>query len=295
MDELNFKLLPPPADLPTYSEESKAEISYFGRTNFRSSLFTSSEPFGIKRSDRGRHVYVIGKSGMGKTYLLDQLIRYDIMLGYGVAVCDPHGDLARSVLDFVPESRIDDVIYVDPHDLDRPVAFNPFDSVPLEYRQTVSQGLVEIFKKQFASTWTPRIEHLFRFASLAMLEYPDGTLYGFLQLLTDSHYRQKVLENVKDEVVKRFFSVEFAGFSQKYDQEAITPLTNRLGQFFADPLMRAIFSCKENRIDFDEIMNHGKILIINASKGSLGEENAALFASFFLTKIEQTAMARSTL
>ncbi len=293
LESLNFKLLPPPVNLPKYAKNQMAQASFFAQTNFAQGLYRYKDVFGIKREDRKRHMYIVGKSGMGKSKLLENLIRFDVSYGFGLAVIDPHGDLVKQILEFIPEKRLNDVVYVNPGDTECAISFNPFAQVPAEYRQIVAQGLVEIFKKQFASTWTPRIEHLFRFATLATLENPDGTLYGFLQLLTDPHYRQQAMKHVTDEVVKRFFTVEFAGFTQKYDQEAITPLTNRLGQFFADPLLRAVFSQKESKIDFEEIMNQKKILLINASKGTLGEENSALFATFFLTKINQTAMARS--
>ncbi len=293
--EVHFKLLPPPDTLPKFTGEADLGVTYFGSTNYQSGIYAQRYAFGIKRADRARHVYVIGKSGMGKTSLLEQLLRYDIVQGHGVAIIDPHGDLAQHLLEVVPAERLNDVVYVDPSDSEHPIAFNPFANVPVEFRQIVTQNLIEIFKKQFASTWTPRIEHLFRFTALATLEDPEGTLYGFLQLLTDSEYRQRVVAASTDAVVKRFFAIEFASFSQKYDQEAITPLTNRLGQFFADPLMRSIFSQKENKVNFDDIMNNGRIFILNAAKGTLGEDNCALFASFFLTRLSQTAMARTKL
>lgn len=292
-DQFPYKLLPPPENLPEYDAAHTADISYIGKVLYISGMYQSKEIFGIKRVDRNRHTYILGKSGMGKTCLIENLVRTDIEHGFGVAVIDPHGDLAQNILKCIPPNRISDVVYIDPSDLESPLAFNPFACVPREHHQQVSQGLVEIFKKQFASTWTPRIEHLFRFATLAMLEYNEGTLYGLLQLITDSQYRQQVLQNIQDDIVKRFFSVEFAGYTQKYDTEAITPLVNRLGHFFSDPLMRGIFMNPQNKIDVEHIMNTGKILIVNTSKGILGEENSALFGSFFLTKIEQAAMARS--
>lgn len=292
-DQFPFSLLSPPQDLPEYDESKEAEISYIGNTLYLSGMYQTNETFGINRADRNRHVYILGKSGQGKSFMMENLIRSDINYGYGVCVIDPHGDLAKSILLSIPDHRVGDVVYVNPADLEYPIAFNPFRNVPLEQRQQVARGLVEIFKKQFASTWTPRIEHLFRFATLAMIEYEEGTLYGLLQLITDAQYRQHVLPYITDDVTKRFFSVEFPTYSQKYDQEAITPLVNRLGQFFSDPLMRAIFTNPENKIDIADIMNQSKILVINMSKGILGEENSALFGSFFLTKIEQSAMARS--
>lgn len=292
-DELLFKLLPPPAALPRYADAALKTTSYFGHTNFVSGLYRSRTVFGMKRVDRRRHIYLIGKSGMGKTRLLEQLIRYDVAANEGIGLIDPHGDLALAVLDFVPTHRIQDVVYVDPSDAEYPIAFNPFASVPATQRQNVAQGLVEIFKKQFMSSWSPRMEHLFRFATLAILEHPEGTLYELMRLLTDAQARQKTVSFLTDDVVKRFFAVEFAGFSQKYDHEAITPLTNRLGQFFADPFLRAIFTQVENKIDVADIMNNGKILIVNTSKGLLGEDNSSLLGAFFLTKINQVAMARS--
>lgn len=292
-DQYPYTLLAPPEELPLYRTETTREISYIGNSLYISGMYETKKTFGIKRTDRNRHTYILGKSGMGKTSLIENLIRQDIQQGFGIAVIDPHGDLAHNILKCIPNERTNDVVYVDPSNLYYPLAFNPFANVPPAYRQQVAQGLVEIFKKQFSSTWTPRIEHLFRFATLAMLEYSEGTLYGLLQLITDAQYRQLVLQHITDDIIKRFFSVEFAGYSQKYDSEAITPLVNRLGHFFSDPLMRKIFTSPENKIDVSEIMNKGKILVINTSKGTLGEENSALFGSFFLTKIEQAAMARS--
>jgi len=292
-DKHPFTLLPPPDILPEHGEEDERDMSYIGKTLYITGMYQTHDIFGIKRIDRRRHTYILGKSGMGKSYLLENIIRADILNGFGVAVIDPHRDLATKLLASIPKERIDDVVYIDPTYTDHPLAFNPFAHVPTEYRQQVAQGLVEIFRKQFASTWSPRIEHLFRFATLAMLEYSKGTLYGIMKLLTNPQYRQDVLKELEDIVIKRFFSVEFAAFSQKYDQEAITPLTNRLGHFFSDPLMRNIFTKSENTIDIHTIMSEGKILIINTAKGMLGEENSALFGSFFLTKIEQAAMARS--
>jgi len=294
-DDHPFTLLSPPDSLPEYGEINPHDITYIGNTLYISGMYKTEEVFGIKRVDRNRHVYIVGKSGMGKSYLMEQLIRDDISEGVGIAVIDPHKDLSSSLLKCIPENRLDDVVYVDASDMEQPLAFNPFANVSIEHRQQVAQGLVEIFKKQFASSWSHTIEHLFRFATLAMLEYDQGTLHGLLELITNAQYRQHVLQEIDDEVIKRFFSVEFAGYSQKYEQEAISPLSSRLGHFFSDPAMRKIFTNPENSIDIEAIMNEGKILIVNIAKGLLGEANSALFGSFFLTKIEQAALARAEL
>ena len=219
-----FTLLSPPEDLPRQENEGNTgNITYVGKTLYVTGIYQSSDIFGVKRVDRKRHVYILGKSGMGKSYLMEQMIRSDIADGYGLALIDPHRDLAFKLLSCIPESRKNDVIFIDPSVEGETIAFNPFANVPPEHRQNVSQGLVEIFRKQFASTWSPRIEHLFRFATLAMLEYDEGTLYGVMELLTNAQYRQKVLQNIEDEVIKRFFSVEFASFSQKYNERYFHP------------------------------------------------------------------------
>lgn len=251
--------------------------------------------FGIKRSDRKRHMYVVGKSGVGKSKLLELLVRQDIAFGHGVCVIDPHGDLIATLLDFIPESRVGDVVLIDPADSEYPVSFNPLQNVPRELKHQLTQGLIEVMEKQFGANWTPRLEHVFRFTTLALLDYPKATLKGMVSMLTDRHYRQEVIEYITDDMVKRFFRVEFADWSEKFDTDAIIPLVNKLGQFLSMPMLRNIFGQKDNKIDIGDIMNSRKILLINLAKGRLGEENASFFGSMFITKMKQAGMARAEL
>jgi len=286
---------PPPPELPIYQHVDPREVSFIGRTNYEAPLESKKYVFGIKRQDRRRHVYIVGKSGVGKSKLLELLVRQDIAYGHGLCFIDPHGDVIESILDFIPEERIKDVILIDPADSQWPISFNPLQKVPPEMKHQMAQGMIEVMEKQFGANWTPRLEHVFRFTTLALLDYPEATLRGMISMLTDRPYRQKVIEYITDDMVKRFFAVEFADWSEKFDTDAIIPLVNKLGQFLSMPMLRNIFAQKENKIDFEEITNRKKILLINLSKGKLGEENSSFFGSMFITKIKQAGMARAEL
>jgi len=282
----------PPDTLPTKDDTRAEDISLFGRTNFSSGFSSTRYIFGLKRRDRMRHMYVIGKSGVGKTKMLEHFIRADIHFEHGLGVIDPHGDLIQDILDFLPEDRLDDVVLIDPSDRDFPISFNPIANVPEEDKHMITDGIIEIFKKQFSSDWTPRIEHLLRFSTLAMIDYPKGTLNGMVSLLSSGPYRGKVIEHVKDPVVRRFWAIEFPEWSQRYDAEAVSPLLNKLGQLLADPLMRNIFGQQDNKIDFFDVMQNEKIFLVNLSKGRIGDEKSAFFGAVIITKIYQAAMQR---
>ncbi|OGF51393.1 hypothetical protein A3I27_00250 [Candidatus Giovannonibacteria bacterium RIFCSPLOWO2_02_FULL_43_11b] len=286
---------PPPPDLPVYQRVDPKGVNFFGRTNYVAALEEKRFIFGIKRGDRRRHMYIVGKSGVGKSKLLELLIRQDIAYGHGVCLIDPHGDVIQEILNFVPENRINDVVLIDPSDTKFPVSFNPLDNVHPDMKHQFTQGLIEVMEKQFGANWTPRLEHVFRFTTLALLDYPAATMRGMISMLTDREYRQRVVDYITDDMVKRFWAVEFADWSEKFDTEAIIPLVNKLGQFLSDPLLRNIFAQRENKIDLEKIMNEGKILLINLSKGRLGEENSSFFGSMFITKIKQAGMARASL
>ncbi|MEK7541555.1 MAG: type IV secretion system DNA-binding domain-containing protein [Patescibacteria group bacterium] len=286
---------PPPPELPVYQHTDPAAVSFIGRTNYEAPLESKKYVFGIKRGDRRRHLYVVGKSGVGKSKLLELLVRQDLAYGHGLCFIDPHGDVVEAILDFIPENRIDEVVLIDPADSEWPVSFNPLQKVPAEMKHQMAQGLIEVMEKQFDANWTPRLEHVFRFTTLALLDYPDATMRGMISMLTDRPYRQRVIEHITDDMVKRFFAVEFADWSEKFDTDAIIPLVNKLGQFMSMPALRNIFAQKENKIDFDDIVNNRKILLINLSKGKLGEENSSFFGSMFITKIKQAGMARAAL
>lgn len=289
------KKAPPPPELPRYKFVEPKDVSFFGITNYKATLEEKRYVFGIKRADRRRHMYVVGKSGVGKSKLLELLIRSDIYYGHGVCVIDPHGDLIDSILDAIPEHRIEDTVLVDPSDHDFPVSFNPLSNIKRDDKYLVTQGLIEVMKKQFGANWTPRLEHVFRFVALAMLDYPEATMNGMIKLLTDRNYRQKVVQFIQDDMVKRFWAIEFADWSERFDNEAIIPLVNKLSEFLSNPLLRNIFAQVENKINFELIMNTQKIVLINLSKGKIGEENSNFFGSMFITKIYQAGLARAYL
>jgi hypothetical protein len=288
-----IRYAPPPPELPVYGKVDPKETSFIGRTNYATGLEEKKFIFGIKRVDRRRHVYIIGKSGVGKSKMLELFIRQDVAHGHGLCLIDPHGDVIEAILDFVPEERIDDVVIIDPSDKDHPVSFNPLQNVDPEFKHQLTQGLIEVMEKQFGANWTPRLEHVFRFTCLALLDYPHATMRGMISMLTDRNYRQKVVEYIEDDMVKRFWAIEFADWSEKFDTDAIIPLVNKLGQFLSDPMLRNIFGQKENKINLEELMQEKKIILINLSKGKLGEENSSFFGSMFITKIKQAGMARA--
>ncbi|MFH1253726.1 MAG: type IV secretion system DNA-binding domain-containing protein [Candidatus Uhrbacteria bacterium] len=294
-DQIVARRHEPPAALPTKDNTESAEISLFGRTNFSQGISVKRYVFGIKRKDRSRHMYVIGKSGVGKTKLLELLIRSDVFFNHGLCVIDPHGDLVQSIMEFVPTERLDDVVLINPGDREFPISFNPIANVAEEDRFPVTNELIEIFKKQFSSDWSPRIEHLLRMTTLAMIDYPSGTINGMVSLLSSGRFRSKVIEYIKDSVVRRFWAIEFPEWSQRYDAEAVSPLLNKLGQLLADPLMRNIFGQKDNKIDFYKFMQERKIVLVNLSKGLLGDDVSAFFGATLITKIKQSSMKRINL
>jgi hypothetical protein len=290
-----FKLAPPPPELPIHGSVKPEDCSFIGRTNYEAALEEKKFIFGIKRVDRRRHVYIVGKSGVGKSKLLELFLRQDVAYGHGLCFIDPHGDVIEEVLHFIPEDRIKDVVVIDPSDSKYPISFNPLANVDPNFKHQLTQGLIEVLERQFGANWTPRLEHVFRFTCLALLDYPHATMRGMISMLTDRNYRQLVVEYIEDDMVKRFWAIEFADWSEKYDTEAIIPLVNKLAQFLSDPALRSIFGQKENKIDLEKLMNEGKIILINLSKGKLGEENASFFGSMFITKIKQAGMARASL
>jgi len=291
-----IKYAPPPPELPVFGKVKPEEASFIGRTNYVAALEEKKFIFGIKRVDRRRHLYIIGKAGVGKTKLLELFVRQDITYGHGLCLIDPHGDMVDTVLDYIPKERINDVCIINPTDINFPVSFNPLADVDPMFKFQLTQGLIEVFQKQFGTTaWTPRLEHVFRFTCLALLDYPDATMRGMISMLTDKNYRQKVIEYITDDMVKRFFEIEFTEWSERFHTDAIIPLVNKLGQFLSDPLLRNIFAQKENKIDITKLISEQKIILINLSKGRLGEENASFLGSMFLTKIKQAGMERAAL
>lgn len=265
------------------------QITLFAETNFRNQRVK----FGIKLDDRRRHMYIIGKTGMGKTVMLENMAISDIRQGHGLAFVDPHGESAERLLHFIPEKRIDEVIYFCPHDLDYPIAFNPLEAILPEHRHLVASGILEIFKKIWPDVWSARMEYILNNCLMALLEYPNSTLLEIMRLLTDKNFRQKVVDNLKDPVVKNFWVNEFARYHEKFQVEAIAPIQNKVGQFLTNPLIRNIIGQPHSSFDLRKIMDEGKILIVNLSKGRIGETNSTLLGAMMVTKIQQAAMSRA--
>jgi CxxC-x17-CxxC domain-containing protein len=264
------------------------EVTFFAKTNFRN----QERVFGIKQDDRRRHMYVIGKTGMGKTNLLENLAIQDIQKGHGIAFIDPHGDTAEKLIKAIPPHRINDVIYFNPADQEFPIAFNVMEKVAPEYRHLVASGLVGVFKKIWADSWGPRLEYILRNAILGLLEYPGSTLLGVTRILVDKSYRERVVEKITDPVVRSFWVDEFSKWDPRVLQEVISPIQNKVGQFLSSALIRNIVGQTVSSFDVRKIMDERKILIMNLSKGRLGEDNSALLGAMMITKIQLAAMGR---
>lgn len=264
------------------------DITYFARTNFRG----GNEIFGIKRKDRRQHMYVLGKSGTGKSVLLTNMIIQNIWNGEGVCVVDPHGELVETVLKMIPEHRLGDVVYFNPADTDYCIGFNPLELRDSKYKHLVASGLMGIFTKIWANVWSPRMEYIMNNTILALLDTPGTTLMGITRMLVDKDYRQVIIENLKDPMVKAFWVHEFEQWKEQFRNEAIAPIQNKVGQFLSSSIIRNIVGQQESTIDVFNLMNEGKIFLVNVSKGRIGEDNSALLGAMIITKIQLAAMER---
>lgn len=268
---------------------SSQSVNKFAKTDFRG----RQTEFGIKNDDRARHVYVIGKTGMGKSTLLENMAIHDILAGEGMAFIDPHGKTAELLLDYVPQERIKDVVYFAPFDVSNPISFNVMEDVGKDQRYLVANGLMATFKKIWPDVWSSRMEYILNNTILALLEYPNSTLLGVNRMLSDKGYRDEVVANISDPSVRSFWLDEFAKYNERYMQEAGDAIKNKIGQFTSNPLIRNIVGQSRSTIDMRKIMDDKKILIINLSKGRVGEQNASLLGGMIITKIYLAAMSRA--
>ncbi len=285
------KTAEPPANLPAVTKENEAEISAIGTTNFRG----NKSQFGLKRADRGRHVYIVGQTGTGKSYLMELLVLSDIYHGHGFAVIDPHGDLASDVLRYIPENRIDDVIYFDPADQNHPMAFNPLEVTDPSLKGHIASEVVGALEKMFGYSWGPRLEYILRYTLLALLDYPNATMLGITRMLTDKEFRKRIVKQIQDPVVRNFWVTEFPSWSEKFASEAVAPVLNKVGAFTANPMVRNIIGQPKSAFNIRTLMDEGKILIVNLSRGKMGEDNAATLGALMVTKIQLAAMSRANL
>ena len=264
------------------------EITYFGKTDFRQ----GGVKFGIKTDDRRRHMYIVGKTGMGKTTLLENMVLQDIYNGHGLCYMDPHGDTVEGILNFIPEWRMKDVVYFNPADLDFPIGFNVLDSVNSKHKHLVAGGLMGVFKKIWENMWSARMEYILGNTILALLDTPGSTLMGINRMYSDEAYRIEVIKNIKDPQVKSFWVMEYSAYSEKYATEAVAAVQNKIGQFLSADVIRNIVAQPKSTIDVRDIMDSKKIFLINLSKGRIGEDNSRLLGGMLITKVQIAAMER---
>lgn len=264
------------------------DLTFLGRTNFRN----ERKLFGIRRADRRQHLYLIGKSGTGKSTLLETMIRQDIVNGFGVAVFDPHGDLIEKILRKIPDERKGDVIHLNPADTDNKITFNPLGNVPPRLQAITSAGLLEAFKKIWTDFWGPRTEHLLRNAFLALLEMEKANLSHVLQLFTNSKLRKYVAVKLHNEKVRDFWLNEFEKYPTRLRLEAIAPIQNKVGAFLANPFLARVLLHQNSSFDLRTVMDEKKILLIDLAKGRIGEETAQLLGSLLITSIGLAGLSR---
>jgi hypothetical protein len=268
---------------------SDRRVIQFARVDFRRDHRT----FGIKSEDRFSHVYIIGKTGTGKSTLVETMALQDLELGNGLALVDPHGELVERIADRIPASRQADTIYFNPSDPAQPYGYNPLRQVRPEFISLAASGLMEVLKKMWVDSWGVRMEHILRNVLLALLEQPDATLSDVLRLLSDSSYRKKICGSLKNQTVKRFLEHEFERFTIGYRADGIAPIQNKIGAFLADPLLKGVLTASSQDLHVRRIMDKGKVLLINLAKGRLGEDSSSLLGGLLVTTIGLAAFSRA--
>ncbi|MFA9289086.1 MAG: type IV secretory system conjugative DNA transfer family protein [Weeksellaceae bacterium] len=282
----------PPENLPTVDsvpESMRHEVNFFAKAEYKN----KDTIFGIKTADRRKHNYIIGKTGAGKSTLIANMAIDDIRRDRGVGIIDPHGDLSETILQYIPKRRMQDVVYLEPFDTERPFALNVLEIKQQQHRDLVASGIVAIFSKLYADSWGPRLEYILRNTIISLLELPQATLVDALRILSEKEFRKKAVLQIQDPVMKDFWNKEFDMMTDKLRVEAISPIQNKVGQFVSSKMIRNIIGQQKSTVDLEAIMNDGKILILNLSQGKLGEDNAALLGAMIITQIQLAAMNRS--
>ena len=282
----------PPENLPTamnMSDEDKKFVNFFATTEFKN----TPTIFGIKDVDRRKHVYFMGKTGAGKSTLIANMAIDDIRKDRGVGIIDPHGDLSETIIDYIPRRRMNDVVYLEPFDTERPFSLNVLEIRNEQHKDLIASGIVSIFSKIYANSWGPRLEYILRNVIISLLEIPDVTLIDALRILSEPDYRKRVVPLIKDQVIRNFWENEFEKMNDKLRTDAVSPIQNKVGQFVSSKMIRNIIGSPKSTINLEEIMNEGKILILNLSQGKLGEDNAALLGAMIITQIQLAAMNRA--
>ena len=282
----------PPENLPTafnLTDEEKQIVNFFGQTEFKN----NDTIFGIKDVDRRKHVYIMGKTGAGKSTLIANMAIDDIRKGRGIGVIDPHGDLTEQILDYIPKRRLNDVVYLEPFDTERPFSLNVLEIKNKQHKDLIASGIVGIFAKIYADSWGPRLEYILRNTIFSLLEIEGTTLIDALRILSEKEYRNRVVPQIKDPVIRNFWEQEFDKMTDKLRVEAISPIQNKIGQFVSSKMIRNIIGSPKSTIDLEDIMNNKKILLLNLSQGKLGEDNASLLGAMIITQIQLAAMNRA--
>lgn len=282
----------PPENLPVtdnFSDDQKKDVNFFAKTEYKN----KDTIFGIKTEDRRKHTYIIGKTGAGKSTLIANMAIDDIRRGRGVGIIDPHGDLSETILDYIPKRRLNDVVYLEPFDTERPFSLNVMEIKNKQHKDLVSSGIVSIFYKLYGESWGPRLEYILRNVILTLLELPNATLIDVVNLLGDAEFRKKSVAQLTDPVLKAYWENEFEKMPDKLRSEAVSPIQNKVGQFISSTMIRNVVGHPKSSINLEEIMNEGKILILNLSQGKLGEDNASLLGAMIVTQIQLAAMNRA--
>lgn len=270
------------------SEEEKQDVNFMAKTEYKNKMTV----FGIKKDDRRRHVYIIGKTGSGKSTLIANMAINDMRNRRGFAIIDPHGDLCEVLLDYVPSFRINDIVYLDPSNQDRAFAINPFEFSDESQKEMVVSGILSIFTKVWAGVWSARMEYILRNTLLSVVEMPQATMLMVPEMLSNDRFRGKVIDHLTDPILRSFWLNEFANYTERLRAESVAPIQNKVGQFLASTRIRNILSSPKSTIDIKKIMDEGKIILLNLSQGKLGEDNAALLGAMMITKIQLAAMSR---
>lgn len=272
-----------------HETQSQSEITIFAQANFRNQLTR----FGIKRHDRRAHLYILGKTGTGKSTLLEALMLDDMRKGFGFALLDPHGDLVKRIKSRIPWSRRDDVIDFDISDANQPYGFNPLANVSVTKRPLACSGLIQVFKHLWIDSWGPRLEYILRNCLLSLLDYPDANLSDILKLLSDRDFRKKVIPFISNKQIKEFWLKEYDKYPERLKAEAISPIQNKVGAFLTHPVLQTILINPKKPLSLRKIMDEGKILLVNLAKGSLGEDTANLLGSLLISRFDLAALSRA--
>lgn len=289
LDYCVYRKLPYPSNLPTLKNTQENDLTILGNTDYRGENVT----FGIKKEDKFRHMYIVGKTGTGKSTFISNMVVSDMKAGNGLCLLDPHGELVDTVLEHIPTNRINDVILFDVSDTEFPIGFNLFQADNEDAKNLIASGIVSTFYRLFDTSWGPRLEYILRNVVLSLIDYPNATLMHILRILTDKNFREEVISNIKDGVVLKFRNNEFNKWNDKQREEAVGPITNKVGQFLSSKLVRNIFGQPRTKLNMRKAMDEGKIILVNLSKGKIGEDNANMIGSLLVTKIQIDAMSRA--